>query len=182
MKSDGADTDSSEAVVNPAGKVFEQLVTAVAAAEFERKKTLEGRGATIVTTSTSLLTLIFALTVIVTGKDHVFESHCAVILLLASLAAFVISAVIAIFIAASGTTYSLTGRDTLERLTANENWEDRTEDDARRMWVNRQVKTIGKLRTGNNRKAKAVTWSLAVQVLAIALLSASVAIELRNWL
>lgn len=52
------------------GKVYEQLVGAVVTAEFDRKKSLEGRGTTIVTTSTSLLALIFGLTVIVTGKDH----------------------------------------------------------------------------------------------------------------
>jgi hypothetical protein len=36
----------------------------------------------------------------------------------------------------------------------------RTEDDARRMWVNRQINIIKTLRRGNNRKAKSVTWSL----------------------
>jgi hypothetical protein len=175
-------TSETDADVSPAGKVYEQLVSAVTTAEFDRKKTLEGRGATIITTSTSLLALIFGLTVIVTGKEHLFHSHCAVKLLIASLAAFVLSAVIAIFIATYGTAYRLTGPETLEHLTDHKNWEDRTEDDARRMWVNRQVNTINTLRRGNDRKAKAVTWSLAVQVLAIALLSAAAAIEIRTWL
>jgi hypothetical protein len=97
---------------------------------------------------------------------------------MASLAAFVVSAVIAIFIAAYGTAYSLIGRETLERLTDDELWEKKTADDARRMWVQRQVNTIKSLRRGNNRKATAVIWSLAAQVLAITLLSLSVAVEL----
>lgn len=75
----------------------------------------------------------------------------------AALATFVLSAVIAIFIATYGTAYSLTGPETLDHLTDHENWEDRTEGDARRMWVNRQVNTITTLRRGNDRKAKAVT-------------------------
>lgn len=166
--------------VHPAGKVYEQLVGAVTTAEFDRKKTLEGRGATIVTTSTSLLTLIFALTVIVTGKEHLFRNDWAVKLLMASLVVFVLSAVIAIFVATYGTAYSLISIDTLEHLTDHENWQDRTEDDARRMWVSRQVNTIKTLRRGSDRKAKAVMWSLAAQVLAISLLSASVAIEIRT--
>jgi hypothetical protein len=84
---------------SPAGKVYEQLVGAHVAAEFDRKKTLEGRGTTILTTSGSLLTLIFGLTVVVSGKDAKFGNHWAVLLLMAALLAFVVSAVIAIFIA-----------------------------------------------------------------------------------
>jgi hypothetical protein len=163
---------------SPAGKVYEQLVGALVAAEFDRKKTLESRGTAILTTSGSLLTLIFSLTVVVSGKDAKFGSHWAVMLLMASLLAFVVSAVIAIFIATYGSKYTLTGRMVLGKLTEDEIWA-KTEDDARRMWVKRQVNTINTLRTGNSRKANAVMWSLIaqVQVLAITLLSSSVAIE-----
>lgn len=163
---------------SPAGKVYEQLVATIVAAEFDRKKTLEGRGATILTASGTLLTLIFGVTVLVTGKDYVFGSGLSALLLMASLAAFVVSATIAIFIAAYGTAYTLVGRETLERLTGDEFWENKTEDDARRMWVQRQVNTIKTLRTGNDRKATAVIWSLVAQVVAVSLLSASVAVEL----
>jgi hypothetical protein len=150
----------------------------VVAAEFDRKKTLEVRGTTILTASGSLLTLIFGLTVLVTGKDYVFGSGISAVLLMASLAAFVVSAIIAIFIAAYGTAYRLVGRETLECLTGDEFWEKKTADEARRMWVQRQVNTIKTLRRGNNRKATAVIWSLAAQVLAMTLLSLSVAVEL----
>ena len=190
MKSD-ADADDRRAEepvglrrpgVSAAGKVYEQLVGAVVAAEFDRKKILEGRGTTILTTSGSLLTLIFGLTVVVSGKDAKFGNHWAVLLLMASLLAFVVSAVIAIFIATYGSKYTLAGRPLLESLTENETWEDKSEDEARRMWVKRQVNTSLSLRKGNNRKVKAVTWSLAAQVLAITLLSSSVAIEFWRFL
>jgi hypothetical protein len=164
--------------VSAAGKIYEQMVGAVVAAEFDRKKTLEGRGTTILTTSGSLLALIFGLTVVVSGKDPKFGNHCAILLLMASLLAFVVSAVIGIFIAINGSKYTLAGRRLLESLTGNETWEDQSEDEARRMWVKRQVNTSLSLRRGNNRKAKAVTWSLAAQVLAVTLLSVSLGVEL----
>jgi hypothetical protein len=164
--------------VSAAGKVYEQMVGAVVAAEFDRKKTLEGRGTTILTTSGSLLTLIFGLTVVVSGKDTRFENQWAVMFLMASLLAFVVSAFIAIFIAINGSTYTLAGQPLLESLTTNETWEDKSEDEARRIWVKRQVNTSLSLRKGNNRKAKAVTWSLGTQVLAVTLLSLSVVVEL----
>ncbi|MHA7665613.1 hypothetical protein [Mycolicibacterium sp. HS_4_1] len=175
------DFDMPMSLTWPAGKVYEQLVAAVAAAEFDRKKALEGRGTIVVTTSTSLLTLIFGLTAVVTGSDHMFKNRCAVELLIASLSAFLVSAVIAIFIAAQTTTYKLPALDTIMNLTGDDCWHA-PEDDARRMWVDRQAHTIKSLREGNNRKAEALTWSLGAQVLAIALLSASVAIDLRTWL
>lgn len=55
-------------VVSPAGKVWQSMVSDLLAAEFDRRKTLAGRGATLLTASASLVTLIFGLTVIVTGK------------------------------------------------------------------------------------------------------------------
>jgi hypothetical protein len=82
-----------------------------------------------------------------------------------SLAAFVWSAVTAILIATYGRTYTLVGLETVEHLT-DKNGEDGT-DDARRMWVNRQVNTIKALRSGNDRKAKAATCSLGGQVLKV---------------
>jgi hypothetical protein len=167
--------------VHPAGKIYEQLAASVVATEFDRKKTLEGRGTAILTTSGSLLTLIFGLTVVVSGKGARFQNHWAVVLLMASLVAFVVSAVVAIFIATYGSKYTLPAQSWLETLTENEAWEDTTEhaeDDARRTWVKRQINTTVSLRKGNNRKAKAVTWSLAAQVLAITLLALSVAVEL----
>src|ERR1700733_1286148 len=100
VPSNADDTNGGD--LNPAGKVWEQMAAAVVAAEFDRKKTLEARGTTILTTSGSLLTLIFGLTVVVSGKDARFEDPWAVMLLMGSLLAFVFSAVIAIFVAVYG--------------------------------------------------------------------------------
>jgi Enoyl-(Acyl carrier protein) reductase len=147
------------------------------AAEFDRKKTLEGRGTTILTTSGSLLTLIFGLTVVVSGKDAKFENPWAVMFLMGALFAFVVSAVIAIYIAAWGSTYLLASDDMLAGLTTHQWWE-MSEDEARRTWVARQVNTARSLRKSNHSKVEWIKRSLIAQVAAVALLSASVAIEL----
>jgi hypothetical protein len=103
--------------VSGAGKVWQAMVSDLLADEFDRRKTLEGRGATLMTASVSLVTLIFALTVILTGKDHVFANRYAVYFLLAALISFVISAVIAIVVQTRGFNYDVIKRQTLERLT-----------------------------------------------------------------
>jgi hypothetical protein len=158
--------------------MIESLVTA----EFDRRKTLEGRGATLLTASGTMLTLIFGLTVLVTGKDAVFADRCAVDLLIAALAAFVVSAVVAIFVQTYGFKYRTPSREFLrEVVDDNDNW-GRRADDAARMWARRRVNTIASLREGNNTKAVLVAVSLWSQVIAIALLSGSVGLELHHRL
>ena len=131
------------------------------------------------TASVSLVTLIFALTVILTGKDHVFTNRYAVYFLLAALVAFVISAVIAIVVQTRGFNYDVIKRQTLKRLTDPNapSW-DKSADDAVRADVSQHVKTIGSLRDGNYLMATRLTWSLRAQLAAIILLSVSIALEL----
>ena len=162
-----------------AGKIYEQVTAAVVASEFDRKKTLEGRGSTLVTASASLLTLTFGVIFVVTGKDYLFKSGWAVGLLLASLAAFLVSAVIAVFVAVEGTEYAVIADETLDALTTEDKW-NKTEDNARLMWVRRQVDTAKSLRESNNKNVTRVAWSLWIQVLAIALLAGSVVVELSD--
>jgi hypothetical protein len=165
--------------VSPAGKVWQSMVSDLLAAEFDRRKTLEGRGATLMTASVSLVTLIFALTVILTGKDHVFANRYAVYFLLAALVSFVISAVIAIVVQTRGFNYDVIKRQTLKRLTdPNAPFWDMSTADAVRADVSQHVKTICSLRDGNDSMATRLTWSLRAQLAAIILLSVSIALEL----
>ena len=174
----GALTEESGGPAGAAGQIHLERVEALLTAEYDRRKALEGRGATLVTSSTTMLTLIFALTVIVTGKDKPFTDHRAVWLLISALAAFVLSAVIAIFVQVYGTVW--TKIETLEKIVGPD-W-NRTADDARRMWARHQVDTIKTVRAGNNRRANYVLCSFGIQFLAITLLASSVAVELRRWL
>jgi hypothetical protein len=177
-RKDGALSEESGGPAGAAGPIHLERMEALLTAEYDRRKALEGRGSTLVTSSTTMLTLIFGLTVIVTGKDKPFTDHRAVWLLIGALAAFVLSAVIAIFVQVYGTVW--TRIETLERLVGSD-W-NVTENDARRMWACHQVQTIKTLRAGNSRRAKYVLGSFGIQVLAITMLAISVAIELLRWL
>jgi hypothetical protein len=160
--------------------VYEQMMSAQMTAEFDRRKAIEGRGAAILTTSTTMLTLIFGLVVIVTGKNEPFKNQLALWLLTAALGALVVSALFAIVVQTFGFKHTVPSRQLLNGLTGS-HW-SRSEDDARRMWVRRQVLTTLSLRSSNNLRATLVVWSLRAQVVAIALLAASVGVELWSRL
>ena len=161
-----------------AGDVFDTMVGAVLGAEYERRKTLDGRGAILVATSASMLTLVLGLTVIVTGKELVLHSSTAVAFLILALVLFVVAAMTATVVQTYGFRYSVPDRGLLRALTADENWA-RTADDARRMWVSRQVDTIVTLRQGNDIRANLLSFGLMVQMVAVVMLGAAVVIELH---
>lgn len=160
-----------------AGDVYGGHVESLLAAEYDRRKTLESRGAAIVTTSSSILTLILGLTVVITGKDYSFSSTAALGLLIASLVTFVGSAIVAILVQNYGMKYTVTGAQTLEAMVQNEAW-NRDAEDAKRMCLKRQINTVISLRSGNNRKALLALWSLGLQVGAIAILALALTVEL----
>ncbi len=154
------------------------MVRDLLAAEYDRRTKMEGRGSVIVTASASLLTVVFGLTVIVTGKDYVFANCYAVFALLAALLAFVISAVLGIVVHAYGFKYQTVDRKTLVGLTENEAMWTLSADRAVREDIRQQVRTTTTLRGTNEKMAKLVLASLVFQVLAVMLLSASVGLEL----
>jgi hypothetical protein len=168
--------------VSPAAKIYQSMASDLLAAEFERRKTLEGRGATLLTASASLVTLIFGLTVVVTGKDHVFANHTAVILLCLALVPFVLSALIALAVQTYGFKYQVIDRKSLDKLAETHEFWVRSADYAVRDDVSQQVKTISTLRGGNDTMAALVLVSLAFEVLATILLSISVGLELYTRL
>jgi hypothetical protein len=164
--------------VSAAGKIYQSMVSDLLATELDRRKTLEGRGATLVTTSGSLVTLIFGLTVFVAGKDPVFTNHYALIALCCALLALVISGVLAIVVQTYGFKYDVVDCDSLKKLAGtNEAWAQ-WPDHAVRADVSQHVKTICSLRNANAKMANLIIASLAVQVLAIFLLALSVGLDL----
>lgn len=160
-----------------ASDVYVEMIRSLMSAEFDRRKGIEARGAVILTASATLLTLIFGLTVLVTGKDHVFANHDALVFLLFALVSFIISAVLAIIVQGYAFKYTVTGLKTLKALTSNAFWL-LDHDTATRMWVQRQVNTTLSLRAGNDVKATLVLVALGWQVVAIVLLAVSVGLEL----
>ncbi|WKG03069.1 hypothetical protein [Mycolicibacterium sp. HK-90] len=166
--------------VSPAGRIYLAITDKLLAAEYDRRKAFEGRAAALLTSSGTMLTLIFGLTVLVTGKDAVFASPAAIYALIAAMIAFLASAVVAIVVQAQGYEYSVLSDDSLRSLARDNNEWARRADDATRAWVNKQVSTICTMRAGNSTKAKQVAFSLWSQVAAIALLAVSVGIELSS--
>lgn len=165
--------------ISAAGQIYQTMVGDLLTAEFDRRKALEGRGATIVTSSASMLTLIFGLTILITGKDHVFTDHCAIWFLDAALVAFALSAIIAIFVQTYLFRYTVISSESLRSLPRDNTEWARLADDATRSWLTRQVNTVCSLRRGNNAKARLVTASLVFQVAAIVLLAVSVGLDLH---
>ena len=84
--------------VTAAGQFYEKAIEAARASEEDRSKALDGRGATIIATSTTMLTLIFGLTVVVTGKSYEFKNHHAILLVSLAMVAYVLASVIALFV------------------------------------------------------------------------------------
>ncbi len=168
---------------SPAGKVYQASVTAMLAAEFERRKTLEARGTTLLTSSTSVTAIIFALTVLVTGRDAVLANRWAGYVLIASLAAFVAAAVYGILIQAKLQPYEVANREYLLTLTTEELW-SQPADDAVRSDVAQKVRTLGGpngdggLRAANDTKARWVDAGVRWQLGAVGLLALAMGLEL----
>jgi hypothetical protein len=180
MSSD-ATADRTEAV-SAAGKVYQESVAAMLTAEFERRKTLEARGTTLMTSSATLIALIFGLTVLVTGKDPVLINRWAVYVLLASLVLFVVAATVGIVVQTYLHKYDVVECDFLETLAGTDKEWSRSADHAVRTNVSQKVHTLCSLRKGNNAKASWVIAGLIVQLMAIASLAVSLGIELNSRL
>jgi hypothetical protein len=168
---------TDEASVSPGGQIFQEFVKDALAHEFERRKNLEGRGAVLLTSSGTMVTIILGLTVLITGKDFVFVSRCAVVLLCIALVAFVLSATAAIIVQAWAFKYDLVDQDDLDKLVENEYW-DSTANIAARDTVDLHVRTIRSLRKGSRIKSSFLITSLVIQLIAIVLLSTAIGDEL----
>lgn len=165
--------------VSPAGKIYQPMVSALLAAEYDRRKKIESRGSTLVTASATLATVILGLTALITGKDRNFTNGLAVSCLIAALFCFLVSAILGLVVGTLPLPYTTVGRATLGQLTDDEFW-TLSADDALREDVYQLGTTIQSLRVGNQRMAMRVRVSLAFQVLAAVLLTFSVSIDLRG--
>jgi len=152
------------------------------AAEFDRRKALEARGATLLTSSASLVALIFGLTVLVTGRDALLVNHLAVYGVLASLFAFVAAAIVGIFIQTHLQDYTVVDEETLPSLVKDAAKWRRCPDLALRDSVAEKIRTLSSLRKANGDKAKWVKVGMYIQLAAIAGLVISLVMELFSRL
>jgi hypothetical protein len=162
-----------------AGDAYVEHVSKLLDAEYERRKVLEARGDSIIKTSAAVIALIFALTVLISGKDYKFTNHWfSIWFLTAALVFFVASAAIAIYVQNWGMKYKMTARETLEAMTQSL-W-DMDPANAKRMCLQRLINTTLSMRDGNAKKAAAAQCSVILQVAAILLLSLSLVFELTG--
>lgn len=164
--------------ISPAGLIYQAITDKLLAAEYDRRKSLEGRAAALLGSSGTMLTLIFGLTVLVTGKGAVYQNAFAIGALLAAMAAFLASAICAIVVQAYGYEYFVMSDDALRSLTSDHKEWGRRADSATRAWVAKQVSTICTMRAGNSTKATQVEFSLWLLISGIILLSLSASVEL----
>lgn len=136
----------------------------------------------MLTSSASVLALVFGLTVLVTGKDAVFASHAAVWVLCASLLFFVLAAGFAIVVQAHMYKYEVVSKEYLASLAASDTEWSQSADHAVRSDVSQKVRTLGSLRDGNKVKAVFTIVGLWLQMGAIALLAVSIGLEFYSRL
>ncbi|KAA0024288.1 hypothetical protein [Antrihabitans cavernicola] len=165
-----------------APEIYAQYITARKSAELDSRKRVEERGAAIVTTSSSLLTLIFVITVLITGKEKdaaKFVSQAAVVVLFVALGAFVISAVIGIYVQNAAWRYQEVSDRTLRSIVAHNAIWNGSADEAIRICADREVVAIESLRRGTQKKAWISLIALGIQGLAILLLAISLFLEFK---
>lgn len=162
-------------------RIFSSYITERKKLEFEARKRVEDRGGVLITTSTSVAALIFTLSAFLTGKDKdaaVFSDAAAALFLVGSLGAFVVAAVIGIYVQSKPLKYNAADEETLlsfpekqDRWAGSESWAARL-----CAWID--IDGIISLQSGTRLKAIWLTVGLYVQSLALGLLVISLALEL----
>ena len=156
------------------------MVGGLLAAAHDRRKMMDGRGATIVTANSAILALVLGLTVVVSGKDFRLASGFAATAMLLALLAFLVSAGVAIWVQSYGLSFNTVDPACLKDLVTSEKfWNDRVEV-AVREDAFQQVETISTLVRANAVKSKWVTISLLAQFMAVGLLVVSICLEIAT--
>lgn len=153
------------------GKTFAEFVRRELEAERERRKTLDGRGVTIITTSGTLAALIAAVGAFATGRPGFRLPDAAAGPLKLTLVMFAAAGVFGI-ISTRLTLYAVTPPHVLREMLGDR-W-NTDEVDARNFVSEQDVKTIESLRSGNNEKAGWLIAALVTQVVGLVALTYAV--------
>lgn len=167
--------------VSNAGAEFSAFIEKELEAERARRAALDARGVGVLTTSGTLVTIIFALGALVTSVDGFEPTTMTVWMLAAALAAFVVAAFCGL-LANRLRKYEVTQPAQLHEWRDRDGaWND-TADKARRVLAKANILTIASLRQGNNSKAQLVEAALWAQLAAVVLLSLAIAATLTTAL
>ncbi len=158
------------------GATYAAYIESALKAQEERRASLDARALAVLSTSGGLLTLVFALTVLVTGDTFRVSPEGARGVAVAL--AFFLAASVTGLIANRLTPYEVPADETLGRLISD-HWKD-DEVDARNICAAMNLATVASLRAGNNRKARLTEVALLLQLLAITSLVITLVYEASN--
>lgn len=173
---------TEEHPVSAGGLVFQSLAKDVLDHEFGRRKNLEARGAVLLAASSTMTTIVLALTVLVGGDDFVLINCYAAVTMCAALAAFVLSATAAIFVQVFAFKYDVIDQDGLDKIVNDDDYWYSSANTAVRDSVDLTVRTIRSLRKGSRMKSLILMVGLGFQLCAIGLLSGAIGAELVSRL
>ena len=161
-----------------ASAVYLDHITSLKDDEIDRRSVLEGRGGAIAASSSGLLALVLAVTIFISGADLVFRNSVAIILLIVSGILFIVAAIAGAIVQGFSFKHSVTSLDTVGKMI-DEHWSD-LEAAARKQCARRLKDTISTLRSGNDSKALVASIAIGVQIVAVAFLSTSLAVEIAT--
>jgi hypothetical protein len=140
--------------------------------EEERKRSLESRGVTVVSTSGTLATVLLGLIAIATRSDSTFTlPHDARVPLAIALGAFSVAALLAIYTNAPRRGYEAASLKGLRTLV-DERW-DATESQALSEVAKNQLKVLAAEKTIHKWKARALVAAIATEAVAVVALLAA---------
>ena len=161
------------------GEVFTKHITGLRDLEFERMKTLEGRGALILRTDLAFLTAVAAIATFTIGRASPFYvSPITAVLAVVGVAAFVVSIVFAARVQAGTGKYMLTDDKTLD-LMVGEKWAV-SASEAGKTAAKRDVEFIQSIRPQNEERAGRLKKALGFQIAFILFFVLAGGIEIGN--
>lgn len=159
------------------GEVLGDHIALVRQLEFDRMKTLEGRGERVLRTDLAILAAVVAGLTLLLGRSVPQHLHTATFwTLVASAVLLTPSLCCAALVQGATSKYSLTDGPTLRRMV-DEKW-DVPEREARFVVANRDIESISTLRVANNRRARLLRFAVLFQVAFVVGLIAAVTVEI----
>lgn len=153
---------------------FSALISEQLEEERARKQSLEQRGLAVVTSSGTLVTLLFALAALVTKPETFQLPPDSKKYLAVAVGAFAIAGVLGIF-TNKPLRYEEPSTDWLRSLTAPTIWNNASEAIAARRAAESRVNTIDSFRSKNVQKVRLLAFAIGLEVVAVGLVAAGVA-------
>lgn len=159
-------------------EVYTAFIEGELKTERERRTTLDGRGAAVVTQSGGLVTLMTGVAAFVKGTAPQALPPFAAMALILALVFFVGAAVCGILVtfAHAYPPHSVADEATMQRMRNEKR--DHSDEEARTVVSYLHEGTVASLRKGNDRKVNFLTWAQGFQILALLTVSMAVFVQI----